>query len=67
MRLARHALLQEISSWPEVGQTLLAYGQFKLTDDPGEGRTLIERARATFEQIGATGWVKEAEAALLDR
>jgi len=41
--------------------------QFKLTDDPGEGRTLIERARATFEQIGATGWVKEAEAALLDR
>jgi hypothetical protein len=33
-------------------------------DDPVEGRRLIERARAVFEQIGAAGWVAEAQAAL---
>ena len=48
-------------------QTLLAYGQFKSRNDPAEGRALIERARATFEKIGATGWVVEAQAALNPR
>jgi hypothetical protein len=57
-------ILEGIRSWPEVGQTFLAYGQFKLLGDPDEGRALIERARATFEEIGATGWVVEAQAAL---
>jgi class 3 adenylate cyclase/tetratricopeptide (TPR) repeat protein len=57
-------ILESIRSWPEVGQTLLAYGQFKLRGDDVEGRALIERARATFEEIGATGWVDEAQAAL---
>jgi tetratricopeptide (TPR) repeat protein len=57
-------ILEGIRSWPEVGQTLLAYGQFKLRGDDVEGRALIERARAMFEEIGATGWVDEAQAAL---
>jgi tetratricopeptide (TPR) repeat protein len=57
-------ILEDIRSWPELGQTLLAHGQFKSHNDPAEGRALIERARATFEKIGATGWVVEAQAAL---
>jgi ATP/maltotriose-dependent transcriptional regulator MalT len=57
-------ILEGIRSWPEVGQTLLVYGQFKLGGDDVEGRALIERARAMFEEIGATGWVDEAQAAL---
>ncbi len=61
------AILEGIRSWPELGQTLLAYGQFKSHNDPAEGRALIERARATFEKIGATGWSVEADAALEDR
>jgi class 3 adenylate cyclase/tetratricopeptide (TPR) repeat protein len=60
-------ILEGIRAWPEVGQTLLAYGQFKLGGDDVEGRALIERARATFEEIGATGWVDEAQAALEGR
>jgi adenylate cyclase len=57
-------ILEDIRSWPEVGQTLLAYGGFKLRSNLVEGRALIERARAMFEEIGATGWVDEAQAAL---
>jgi tetratricopeptide (TPR) repeat protein len=57
-------ILEDIRSWPEVGQTLLAYGSFKLRSNLVEGRTLIERARVMFEEIGATGWVDEAQAAL---
>jgi len=57
-------ILEGIRSRPELGQTLLAYGQFKLHDDHVEGQALIERARAMFEEIGATGWVDEAQAAL---
>ena len=33
-------------------------------NDPAGGRTLIERALSLFEEIGATGWVNEARAAL---
>jgi tetratricopeptide (TPR) repeat protein len=58
-------ILESIRCWPELGQTLLAYGQFKLrSSDPVQGRALIERARAIFETIGATGWVHETQAAL---
>ena len=57
-------ILDRIRSWPEVGQTLLAYGQFKVRGDDVEGRALIERARAMFEEIGAAGWVDEAQSAL---
>jgi tetratricopeptide (TPR) repeat protein len=60
-------ILEDIRSRPEVGQTLLAYGRFKLRSDPVEGRALIERARALFEEIGATGWVSEAQAAIEGR
>jgi class 3 adenylate cyclase/tetratricopeptide (TPR) repeat protein len=48
---------------PELGQTLLAYGRFKRGDDDAESRRLLERARALFTTIGATGWAAEAEAA----
>lgn len=54
---------EEIQSLPELGQTLLAYGRFKLDDDAAEGRRLIARARAIFDRIGAIGWVTEADAA----
>jgi hypothetical protein len=57
-------ILGEIESRPELAQTLLAYGCFKAGDDPAGGRTLIERALSLFEEIGATGWINEARAAL---
>ena len=57
-------ILGEIQSRPELAQTLLAYGRFKAGNDPAGGRTLIERALSLFEEIGATGWVNEARAAL---
>jgi class 3 adenylate cyclase/tetratricopeptide (TPR) repeat protein len=57
-------ILEDIRSQPEVGQTLLAYGLFRLAEDPGEGQALIERACAVFEEIGAGGWLAEARAVL---
>jgi len=54
---------EEIQSLPELGQTLLVYGRFKLRDDPAEGQRLIGRARDIFTRIGAVGWVAEATAA----
>ncbi len=63
----RHSLqvLEGIQSRPELAQTLLAYGRFKAGgDDPAGGRTLIERALRLFEEMGATGWIDEARAAL---
>ncbi len=54
---------EEIQSLPELGQTLLAYGRFKLRDDAAEGRRLIARAHDIFARIGAVGWVAEAAAA----
>ncbi len=63
----RHSLqvLERIQSRPELAQTLLAYGRFKAgEEDPAGARTLIERALRLFEEIGATGWIDEARAAL---
>jgi tetratricopeptide (TPR) repeat protein len=58
-------VLEGIQSRPELAQTLLAYGRFKAGgDDPAEGRMLIERALRLFEEMGATGWIDEARAAL---
>jgi class 3 adenylate cyclase/tetratricopeptide (TPR) repeat protein len=58
-------VLEEIQSRPEQAQTLLAYGRFKTgRDDPAGGRTLIESALRLFEEMGATGWIDEARAAL---
>ena len=54
---------EAIQSLPELGQTLLAYGRFKLGDDAAEGQRLIARARGIFARIGAVGWVAEADAA----
>jgi hypothetical protein len=51
---------EEIQSLPELGQTLLAYGRFKVGDDAAEGQRLIARARGIFIDIGAAGWVAEA-------
>jgi tetratricopeptide (TPR) repeat protein len=53
---------EEIQSLPELGQTLLAFGRFKLADDAAEGRRLIARAREIFARIGAVGWVAETDA-----
>jgi class 3 adenylate cyclase/tetratricopeptide (TPR) repeat protein len=52
---------------PELGQTLLACGRFKRGEDDAEGSRLIERARGIFAQIGASGWLDEAAAALAGR
>ena len=57
-------ILSGIQSLSELGQTLLAYGRFRLIDDHEDGRRLIQRATTIFEQIGATGWSAEAAAAL---
>ena len=57
-------ILESIQSLPELGQTLLALGRFTLVEDAAEGRRLVERARAIFDEIGATGWSREAVAAL---
>jgi class 3 adenylate cyclase len=59
------AILEEIQSRPELGQTLLAYGRFRARTDPTGGRFLVERALRLFEQMGATGWAEEARAALV--
>jgi hypothetical protein len=47
---------------PGAGDDLAV--RFKMRGDQVSGRALVERARATFDQIGATGWVVEAQAAL---
>jgi class 3 adenylate cyclase/tetratricopeptide (TPR) repeat protein len=57
-------ILNGIESRPELAQTLLAYGRFRIHVDPAEGRRLIEQALRLFERMGADGWVAEAAAAL---
>jgi class 3 adenylate cyclase/tetratricopeptide (TPR) repeat protein len=63
----RHSMqvLEGIQSRPELAQALLAYGRFKAAGDvPAGGKTIIERALRLFEEMGATGWIDEARAAL---
>lgn len=60
-------VLEAIQSRPELGQTLLAYGRFRMRDDEAAGRALTERALGLFEEIDATGWIAEARAALTPR
>jgi tetratricopeptide (TPR) repeat protein len=57
-------VLDEIQSRPELAQTLLAYGRFRRGDNKQEDRMLIQRALRLFEEMGATGWIQEARAAL---
>jgi class 3 adenylate cyclase/tetratricopeptide (TPR) repeat protein len=60
-------ILEDIQSRPELGQTLLAYGRFGVSDDAERGRRVIDRALRLFEEIDATGWIAEAKAALGER
>jgi class 3 adenylate cyclase/tetratricopeptide (TPR) repeat protein len=57
-------ILEDDRPRPETAQTLLAYGRFLNADGVADGRRLIERARAMFAAIGASGWVAEADATL---
>ena len=57
-------VLDQIQSRPELAQTLLAYGRFRQGDNQLEDRRLIQRAIHLFEEMGATGWIQEARAAL---
>ncbi len=58
------AILSKIQSPPELAQSLLAYGRFQLKTDAEEGRELMKRALAIFEELSATGWIEETRAAL---
>ena len=58
------AILGKIQSPPELAQSLLAYGRFQLKTNAEEGRELMDRALAIFEDLNATGWVEETRAAL---
>jgi tetratricopeptide (TPR) repeat protein len=57
-------LLENIQSRPELAQTLLAYGRFRRGDNALADRAMIERALGMFEEMDATGWIEEAQAAL---
>ncbi len=58
------AILGKIQSPPELAQSLLAYGRFELKTNAEEGRELMERALAIFEELSATGWIEETRATL---
>ena len=57
-------VLEATQSRPELAQTLLAQGRFRSRSGNGDGRVLIERALALFEEMDATGCIAEARAAL---
>ena len=57
-------VLNEIQSRPESGQSLLAYGRFKLEEEADEGKQLLNDALSLFEETGATGWVEETQTTL---
>ncbi|MEZ5863575.1 MAG: adenylate/guanylate cyclase domain-containing protein [Geminicoccaceae bacterium] len=58
------AILGAIQSRPELGQSLMAYGRVRSTTDPPLGQDYLRRAMTLFTEIGASGWVSEAEDAL---
>ncbi len=53
--------LSKIQSKPEFAQSLLAHGCFKHEEDAAEGKRLINEALSIFQEIGASGWIKEAQ------
>jgi tetratricopeptide (TPR) repeat protein len=57
-------VLEATQSRPELAQTLLAYGRFRSGGGDADGRPLMLRALALFEEMDATGWIAEARAAL---
>lgn len=58
------AILSAIQSRPELGQSLMAYGRAKSATDPSLGHDYLRRAMTLFAEIGASGWVCEAQDAL---
>ena len=56
--------LSKIQSKPEFAQSLLAYGSFKHEEDAAEGKRLINEALSIFREIGASGWITEAQGVL---
>ena len=64
----RHSLdiLEGLQSRPELAQTLLAYGQFRLGDNELENHALMERALSLFEEMNAIGWISETRVALVN-
>lgn len=57
----RPEILEYIQSWPEVGQTFLAYGLFKATEDPLQSDR--SSSAPTRSSLGAHGWLAETAAA----
>ena len=57
-------ILGDIQSRPELAQTLLAYGRFKLDADADEGNQILNRALELFQEMNATGWIQETRTAL---
>jgi hypothetical protein len=57
-------ILERIQCPPELALTLLAYGRFRRGDNAREDLALVKRAIKLFEEMGATGWIEEARAAL---
>ena len=57
-------ILEKHEARPELAQSLLAYGQFRRGNNMPEDRVLIGRALRLFEEMNATGWIEEADAAL---
>jgi hypothetical protein len=53
-----------VQSRPERAQTLLAFGQHLLDEDPAASRARLRQAMELFEATGAPGWAAEAKAAL---
>jgi hypothetical protein len=59
-------ILEGLQSRPELAQTLLAYGQFRVGDNELQDYALMERALRLFEEMNATGWIAETRAALVN-
>ncbi|MEM7042523.1 MAG: AAA family ATPase [Pseudomonadota bacterium] len=57
-------ILNGIESRPELAQSMLAYGRFKLREDVKEGQRLLKAALSLFEEINAFGWVRETKATI---
>jgi tetratricopeptide (TPR) repeat protein len=51
------SILGTIQSRPELGQSLMAYGHFKLGDDRAVGLDYMDRAMQIFKEIDADGWI----------
>ncbi len=48
----------------DLRDVMRSYGRFQLKTNAEEGRELMERALAIFEELSATGWIEETRTAL---